>query len=283
MSSIFKWLWRSFKLLIALGIFIFIWGLIEPSQLIVKQVDLILPRWRPAHDNFKVAVLSDLHIGSPFITLEKLRHIVELTNAQHPDLTVLLGDYVMGSMLFGGTFIEPEPIAAELQHLQAPHGVIAILGNHEWGYDGYRMWRALEQVGIKVLENQAIKIEPNGKPLWIVGLADKLTRRIDLANSLDQTEKYQPIILLSHNPDIFPRIPPRVTLTLSGHTHGGQINFPWLQQQVIPSHFGARYAKGHIVENQKDLFVSSGIGTTSVPLRIGIPPEIVILTLHSKN
>jgi len=89
--------------------------------------------------------------------------------------------------------------------------------------------------------------------------------------------------LLSHNPDIFPRIPPRVTLTLAGHTHGGQINFPWLQQQVIPSRFGARYAKGHIIENEKDMFVSSGIGTTSVPLRIGIPPEIVILTLHSKN
>ena len=107
MSNIFKWLKWSFKLFILLSCFILIWGLIEPSQLIVKQVDLVLPRWRPAHDNLRVAVLSDLHVGSPFITLEKLHSIVERTNAQHPDLTVLLGDYVLGSMLFGGTFIEP--------------------------------------------------------------------------------------------------------------------------------------------------------------------------------
>jgi uncharacterized protein len=283
MLSILKGLRKGLLLFISMCGVLLLWGSFEANQIVVKSVSLAVPRWREAHEHFKIAVLSDLHVGSPYITLDKLHTIVAMTNAQQPDLTVLLGDYVMGRMRIGGNFIEPEPIAAELQLLHAKYGVVAILGNHEWWYDGFRVWRALAQVGIKVLENQALKIEPQGEPLWIVGLADKTARKINLAGSLAQTEQHQPIILLTHNPDIFPRVPPRVNLTLAGHTHGGQINCSWVQQHFIPSRYGARYARGHIVENGRHLFVSSGIGTTGIPLRIGIPPEIVIITLTSET
>lgn len=278
-----KWLkrlWRIFQFILLLSGILIGWALLEPSFLTVKSLTLALPRWQ--HENLKIAVLSDFHIGSPWLMLEKLRTIVATTNAQQPDLTLLLGDYVMGSVP-GGQFIEPEPIAAELQQLRAKYGVFAVLGNHEWWYDGQRVWRALVQAGITVLENQAVKLTIDEKPLWIVGLADKTSRKINLADSIAQTEKHQPIILLSHNPDIFPRIPPRVNLTLAGHTHGGQINFWWIQQHFIPSRYGSRYARGHLIENNKHLFVTSGLGTTGVPLRLGIPPEIVILTLISEN
>jgi uncharacterized protein len=275
-----KGLWRLSQLFLLLSLLVIGWAILEPSFLTVKSLTLTLPRWQ--HENLKIAVLSDFHIGSPWMTLEKLRTIVATTNAQQPDLTLLLGDYVMGKVP-GGQFVEPELIAAELQHLRAKYGVFAILGNHEWWYDGQRVWRALAQTGITVLENQAVKLTIAEKSLWIVGLADKTSRKIDLAGSIAQTEKHQPIILLSHTPDIFPRVPPRVNLTLAGHTHGGQINFWWIQHYFIPSRYGALYARGQIIENNKHLFVTSGLGTTGVPLRLGIPPEIVILTLVSEN
>ncbi|HEV2799056.1 MAG TPA: metallophosphoesterase [Pyrinomonadaceae bacterium] len=262
-------------LVLSLGLWAF-W--FEPASLRVRAVSLKVPRWQAEHQGLRIAVLTDLHVGAPHMKLDKLREVVERTNREQPDLVLILGDLVIDDVV-GGTFVEPEPIAVELGKLRAPHGTIAVLGNHDWWNDGERITKALRQAGLSVLENESRRIERGGKSFWVAGVADAWTRKPDIAGSLAQTDGDSPVILITHNPDIFPEVPPRVSLTLAGHTHGGQVNFPLVGRPVVPSRFGQRYASGHIVEDGRHLFVGDGIGTSIIPVRFRVPPQIVILTL----
>jgi predicted MPP superfamily phosphohydrolase len=210
---------------------------IEPGRVVTRETRVPIARWPADLGPLRIAALADLHTGAPHITVDKVREIVRSVNAARPDLIVLLGDYVIHGVV-GGRFVAIEPTAAVLRDLQAPLGVFAVLGNHDWWYDGPRTARALEAV-------------PQGAP----------------------------VIVLTHNPDLFVRVPPRVLLTLAGHTHGGQVNLPVLGRLIVPSHFGDRYAIGHIREDGRDLFVSPGIGTSIVPVRFRVPPEISLLTV----
>jgi hypothetical protein len=252
--------------------------LIEPSWLTTHRVAMQIPHWRPEHQGIKIAVLTDLHIGSPFTGVEKLKEVVARTNAEHPDLVLILGDLVIQEVV-GGKFVAPEPIAEVLKGLRAPLGVVGVLGNHDWWFDGARITAALRQAGVVVLENEAYRINFNGKPFWVVGVADLWTRKPDIAGSLSQVDEGDPVILITHNPDIFPNVPSRVSLTLAGHTHGGQVDIPIFGRLVVPSKFGQRYAMGHIVEDGRHLFVSGGVGTSILPVRFRVPPEVIILTL----
>lgn len=252
---------------------------IEPAWLTTHSFVLQIPDWQPVHRGLKVAILTDLHVGSPHAGLEKLEKVVESTNRERPDLVVILGDLVVQGVI-GGRFVEPEPIADVLRGLRAPLGTIAVLGNHDWWYDGARVERALAGAGIVVLENEAHRVRPQGKPLWVVGIADLLTRKPDIEGSLRQVEGTDPVILITHNPDIFPHVPPRVSLTLAGHTHGGQVNLPVVGRLVVPSRYGKRYAMGHIVEDGRHLFVGGGVGSSILPVRFRVPPEVVVLELR---
>ena len=263
---------------------------LEPSSITVRHVSLSVPRWHEEQRGLKVAVLTDLHVGSPYMGLDKLRRVVERTNEERPDLVLLLGDFVIGGRrenggasggVLGGTFVEPEPIAAELKNLHAPLGVYAVLGNHDWWFDGERIARALEGAGLVVLENNAARVEQGGRAFWLAGIADLWTRSPDIEGALRQVSTDDPVILFTHNPDIFPNVPPRVSLTLAGHTHGGQVNFPIIGRPMVPSHFGQRYAFGHVVEGGRHLYVSGGVGTSIIPARFRVPPEIVILSLEA--
>jgi uncharacterized protein len=253
----------------------------EPSQLIVTETSIALDNWHGEHNNLKVAILTDLHVGSPYITLEKLNTIVARTNEQQPDIVVILGDLLIGGVK-GGSFVEPEPIAEGLKALQAKLGVYAVLGNHDWNYDGQRVTQALHEVGIKVLENNAARIEYQSKGFWIGGIGDQWTRHSDIDGTLKRIKNDDPIIFITHNPDIFPKVPSRVSITLAGHTHGGQVCLPLLGRPVVPSQFGQRYAIGHVIEDNRSLFVSSGIGTSIIPVRFRVTPEITILNLSKK-
>jgi len=263
--------------LLFLGLWVVWW---EPSSIRVVSQTIALQRWHPEHDGLKVAVLSDLHVGSPHRSLANLKQIVAATNAERPDLIVLLGDLVIQGVA-GGRFVEPEPIAKELRGLKARLGVVAVLGNHDWWYNGEQVRRALESNGIRVLENQSIQRTDRGKAFWICGLADLWTRGNRLSETLSEIHDADPVIVLSHNPDIFPEIPVRVSLTLAGHTHGGQVNFPILGRPVVPSDFGQRFAYGLIEEGGRKLFVTGGIGTSILPVRFRVPPEIVLLVLKN--
>jgi predicted MPP superfamily phosphohydrolase len=259
---------------------------IEPNRLVVREETIQIKGWPAGADKLKIAVLSDLHVGSPYIDAAKLQFIVSKVNEAQPDLVVLLGDYVAAdsdkkSSVRGGKIVEPEIIAENLKGLRARLGVFAVLGNHDWWYDGERVKRALESAGIRVLENDVARIESNGQGIWLAGLGDLWTGEPNIEETLRKMTDTGPVIALTHNPDLFPQIPASVPLTLAGHTHGGQVNLPVLGALKVPSGFGQRYSAGHVFENNHHLFVTTGIGTSIIPVRFRVPPEIVILTITS--
>lgn len=277
------------KLKLALAIFVSVllllglWAFwLEPASLTIHRELLRIPKWHRAHRNIRIAVLTDLHVGSPHAGLDKLQQVVRRTNEERPDLIVILGDLVIQNVV-GGHFVAPELIAESLGGLRAPLGVVAVLGNHDWWLDGNRITSALQRSGVRVLENEAMRIEFEGQAFWIVGIADLWTRKPDIEGGLRQTDETNPVILITHNPDIFPDVPARVSLTLAGHTHGGQVNLPFIGRPIVPSDFGQRYAFGHVVEDGRHLFVSGGVGTSILPVRFRVPPEIVVLTLSGPD
>ena len=253
---------------------------IEPNRLVVRHETLELPRWPSGLSGVKIAVLSDIHAGSAFIDERKLRLIVDRTNQLQPDLIVILGDYIAGNGR-GSRRMEPEVFAPILKNLHAQFGVYSVLGNHDWWYNGTKVRTVLEANGIKVLDNEVLKITVRDNSVWLVGLADLWTRPQHIDEVIAQVPEGEPIIALTHNPDIFPQVPSRVNLVLAGHTHGGQVRFPLIGSVVESSRYGERFEKGHVVENGHDLYVTSGIGTSIVPVRFGVPPEIVLLELKN--
>jgi predicted MPP superfamily phosphohydrolase len=251
-------------------------GWIEPRRLVVRDVELALPHWPAALSGLRAGVMSDLHAGVPHAGLDKIARAVDTLNALEPDVHLLLGDYLDAGQRLGRD-LAPEAVAAELGRLRSPLGTYAVIGNHDWHNSGDRMWRALDAEGITVLEDRAVKVGA----FWIAGLGDMRHRMPNVIHALRAVPEGQPVIVLSHDPDLFPRIPGRVSLTLSGHTHGGQVAIPLLRRPLMPSHYGERYARGHIVEEGRHLYITSGVGTSGLPIRFLAPPEV--LHLHLRN
>ena len=256
------------------------WSLwLEPDRLVVRRVTLSLADWPAGHRPLRLAVLSDIHAGAPFITAEKIDAVVAAINRQRPDAIVLLGDVVIHGVI-GGDFITPEDLAPRLARLTAPLGVYGVLGNHDWWLDGRRVKRAMQSAGIAMIDNAARRIERPGGAFWLVGVGDAWEGAPDIGGTLAKVVDQAPVIVATHNPDLFPEVPRRVALTLAGHTHGGQVNLPLLGRLVVPSRFGARYAAGPIVEGGRHLYVTTGLGTSILPVRFRVPPEIVLLTIR---
>jgi predicted MPP superfamily phosphohydrolase len=264
----------------------------------LTRYDLKLRRW-PDDLHLTIAVLADLHACKPWMTIERIHSIVRQTNELKADVVILLGDYVAGLRYYRTGEVHSDEWSQALAGLKAPLGVHAILGNHEWWEDraaqenghGPTFGRlALERVGIPVYENDVVRLTKSGRSFWLAGLGDQIAfvpsrrrfpgRRIgvdDLDATLRKVPEGDPIILLAHEPDIMPRVPERVALVMSGHTHGGQVRlFGW--SPVVPSRYGNRYAYGHVRE-QCDLIVSGGLGCSIFPVRFGMPPEIVLVSI----
>ncbi len=254
---------------------------IEPERLITTTYHVTPPGWHSGR--VRLAAIADLHAGGPNMTVEHIRRTVDRTNALKPDIVVLLGDYI-ATHHFVTERVPHAVWAGEFGRLEAPLGVWAILGNHDWWNGVGPIRAALTKVGIEVLENRAVLLGEGQHRFWVAGLGDQLAFRVgrnsfrgldDLPATLDQVDTEHPVILLAHEPDIFPKVPDRVSLTLSGHTHGGQIRIPGLWQAFVPSRYGARFAYGHVIENGRHLIVSGGLGTSGAPIRLGVPPEVV--------
>lgn len=256
------------------------------------------PRQWPADFPLRIAALADLHACDPWMSLERIEAIVARTNALNADVIVMLGDYVAGHRHVT-RFIPASEWAAVFAGLKAPLGVHAILGNHDYwddrtvqrqGKGPTIARRALEAVGIPVYENDVVRLTKDGRPFWLAGLGDQVAwlparryRRIkrigldDLDATLAQVTDDAPVILLAHEPDVALRVPSRVALQLSGHTHGGQVRvLGW--SPAVPPRNGVRLAYGR-VRLKCDLIVSGGLGCSIVPLRVGVPPEIVLVNL----
>ena len=276
--------WRK-SLRIALGLFLLIilscliWGFfIEPNRLIVRQQTIQIDNCPKELSGLRIALIGDVHTGAPFINDSKLQRIVELTNQQQPDLIVLLGDY-MSPNSWHSHRVEPEVTASALKNLKAPLGVYAILGNHDWWYNGERVKRAFEQNGIRILEDEVAEVKWRAGSFYLAGLADLWTRPQHVNETIAKVPSDSPIIALTHNPDVFPNLPQSVPLMLAAHTHGGQVNLPLIGTPIVPSRFGPKYTAGPIYENGHHLFVTTGIGTSILPVRFRVTPEIVILTI----
>ena len=257
------------------------WSLwIEPRRLVVRRQQLVLPAWPTALDGLSVGLLTDLHSGMPHAGLDAVERAADALMGERPDLVCLLGDFIDRR----GRFVQPvdaHALAARLAVLGgAPRGAVAVLGNHDWYAGAGRIEAALRGVGIPVLENEAAAA---GDGLWTAGVGDYRIRGAHVSRALAGVPAEAPVLLLSHDPDVFPFVPARVALTLSGHTHGGQVGIPILRRPVVPSHYGERYVHGHVVEDGRHLYVSSGLGTSGIPVRLLMPPEVVILTLRAPS
>jgi predicted MPP superfamily phosphohydrolase len=200
-------------------------------------------------------------------------------NAARPDAIIILGDLVVDQTL-GAKFVAPELIAAELAQLRSRAGTFAVLGNHDWWLDAPRVIEALRAAHVVVLEDSAALVTHQNRRYWLAGISDLWEGRHDVDMALRAVPASEPVIAFTHNPDIFLRIPARVSLTLAGHTHGGQVRLPFVGALIVPSDFGQRFAAGHVVEGGRHLYVHTGSGTSMLPVRFRVPPEIVMLTLR---
>lgn len=272
---------------------------IEPRYMLSVTRYRLTPKDWPKGLHVRLAVLADIHAGVPYMSVDRIAEIVDRTNTLGADAILLLGDYSSRHM-WVRRVIGPREFAGSVAGLKAPLGVHAVLGNHDWWDDpeAQRLKRGpplvrreLERVGIPVYENEVKRLSKDGHGFWLAGLGDQIAIRLgrvgrryqfrgvdDLPGTLARITDRAPIVLMAHEPDIFPDVPSRVALTVSGHTHGGQVRLAGYSP-VVPSMYGNRYAYGHIVEEERNLIVSGGLGCSKLPVRFGVPPEIVVIDL----
>jgi uncharacterized protein len=262
---------------------------VEPRfRLVVTPYRLMPAGWPRDGRSLRIAAIADIHACEPWMPLSRIEQIVDTANALKPDIFVLLGDYQRGPYPSGE--VPSREWGGALGRLRAPLGVHAVLGNHDWWTDPDAVRGALADNDIPVMENDTVLLpRDDGPPFWLAGLGDQLAHRIghrtfrgvdDLPGTLGRIpDDGNPVVLMAHEPDIFPEVPARVALTLSGHTHGGQVAVPYFGRPVVPSAHGQRLAYGHIDEGERHLVVSGGLGTSMLPVRFGVPPEIVLIEI----
>ena len=241
-----------------------------------------LPRLPRAFEGFRIAQLSDIHIG-PFMPEEQIRKYVEMANALKPDLTVLTGDFV--------TF-DPRTqyaVVDALSGLKAPFGIFGCLGNHDaWSGVEYSITKLFRQRGIRILRSEAVPIAIDGDAINLIGTDFQSSHRFGpsapvtdlLGDIVPLMARGRVNILLSHNPDTFDRAAELgVDLSMAGHTHGGQAALEFISPEIAPSRLVTPYVAGWFRKPGSQLYVNRGIGTIGLPIRIGAPPEITIYQL----
>lgn len=266
------------------GVFLtlFLWAFwIEPDSLRVQTYDLALKRWPAEQAGLRIAVIADIHAGAPWIDDAKLRKICEMVAAVHPDLILSVGDLLMGQNFLGHE-VTPEHIADQLTCLKAPLGHYAVLGNNDYAYGETRMRDALQAHDIKVIDNQVVRIAQKSHQFWLAGFKDAAHWHRRALPIVDQIHDDAPIIGLTHEPVTFRTISPRINLVIAGHTHGGQVRIPFFGRPALTYMHMNDYEAGHYFR-QTDLFVSSGIGTNNLAVRLGVPPEISLLVLRPSS
>ena len=264
---------------IVASLIVLLYGLfVEPRRLVERDYTIAVPRWPATCNGLRLDHVSDIHTGSPNNGVANLDRMVARLEASDSDAVVMTGDYVILSVL-GGSYIPASTTAPHLRALTRRKPVFAVLGNHDWWKGGIAIRRALESAGVVVLEDESRRVTLRGCPLWMVGVGDLWTAPHNVRKAFSGVDDDAPAIVLTHNPAIWPRLPARASLVLAGHTHGGQISLPWVGQ---PAQWGKpenRWIRGEYENGERRLFVSPGIGTSILPMRIGVPPEISRLRL----
>ena len=257
----------------------------EPGRLRITRRTFAIRDLPPSLDGLRLAQVSDLHHG-PWLSMERVRDVVRQTNALGADMILLTGDYVYESPQY------IEPAVGALAELKAKIGVVGILGNHDWWDRGVPMKNAFARNGLPLIDNSRLILTPGrslvreaGEGLCIAGVGDLWEDVPDYRAALSKLPPGMPRLLLAHNPDaaedpLFLGGKHRVDLMISGHTHGGQVWIPGIGSPIIPSRFGQKYASGLVQGPGCPVFISRGIGLSGLPIRFGVPPEIVVMELR---
>lgn len=242
---------------------------------VVRHYALTLPGWPRFARPLRVVLLADLHVGSHSGDVARHAAIAREAAALQPDLVLFGGDYV-NMQLFGGGRVPPRVVAALLAPVLGRHGRFAILGNHDYTYGERDVAAALQDHGIAVLDHASGSFVFGDHSIDVVGIPDAHLVRPQ-AKALLAGLSQRPTIVLAHDPVWFADVPAGPFLTLSGHTHGGQIRLPGIGIVTNASRAPKRWSHGLIVEEGRHLVVTAGLGTSGVPIRIGVPPEFVVI------
>lgn len=251
-------------------------GRFDPARIDVHRFDLPLPGLAAAFDGFRLVHISDIHMGT-WMNAARLAGIVDLVNAEKPDLIAITGDFV------SYTIEQPlTELVGPLSRLQAPHGVFAVLGNHDCWTDSEKVRAALAASAIRDLPNTAVTLHRGADCLHIAGVDNVYDGRADLPRLLASLPPDGPAILLAHEPDFADEAAAsgRFALQLSGHSHGGQLNLPLIGPPFLP-HLAKKYPRGRYQVGTMVLYTNRGLGTTALQLRVRCPPEIAVITLRS--
>ncbi|MFH1436671.1 MAG: metallophosphoesterase [Pseudomonadota bacterium] len=255
----------------ALGAYPFV----EARFFVVTRRRIGVPGLPKAFAGTTVALLTDIHHG-PYYGMGHVRSIVEKANELGADLIALGGDYVHRDAKY------IEPCIAGLGKLKAKKGVFAVLGNHDHWESAPKTRAALEKAGIPEFDSSGVWLEKHGERLRFCGVDDLWEGVTDLNAALADCGEDEAAILLTHNPDLAEGIRDRrVKLVLSGHTHGGQVDIPFMGPPFIPSRYGDKYAEGLVKTGHTQVYVSRGLGTISPPVRFNCRPEMALLTLEA--
>ena len=248
--------------------------LIEPYNYRISETDIFIRDLPPAFENFRITQLTDIH-HSRILGLDEIRRVVKLAQQTRPDMFVLTGDYSTSYRRY------IEPCAEVLGALSAPEGVWAVLGNHDHYTDAELTTRALQRNHIAVLNNAHTTMSRGSDSLQLSGIDDWTWNATDWVKAFSGLKTNTPTILLSHQPTVLDfEQTTNVSLILSGHTHGGQLNFPWFGAPASRFTKDMKYARGLFRRGETQLYVSTGTGVIGLPLRFGVRPEIAVLRLR---
>jgi len=255
--------------------------LIEPNRPRIVRRDIALRRWPERLEGFTIVVLSDFHYD-PYFSVHPLRSAIGMVNGLQPELIVLTGDFV-SMRLFGdpaAAASAAEPCAQLLRQMKAPHGLWAVMGNHDCSTDPDHVTSALRAAGIQVLSNQSTPIERDGGRFWLGGVDDVICGGADLAATLHDVPAGEASVLLAHEPDYADYVAHSpVDLQISGHSHGGQVRIPLVGPVFLPA-MAKKYIWGLYQIGGLALYTNPGLGTVNLPIRWNCPPEITLLTLR---
>jgi predicted MPP superfamily phosphohydrolase len=241
----------------------------------IERIDVPVPGLDPALDGFRIVQLSDLHVGAltPKTWADRW---VAAANREEADLAVVTGDMVTSGVDFH------EDIALSLGELKSRHGAVVSMGNHDYFGEGEPLITRLREKGCTVLRNEGRVLEHQGGSFFLAAIDDTWTRRADINRALAERPDGMPTVLLAHEPAMFDEAAERgVALTLSGHTHGGQVAVPFIARRASLAHLTNRYNAGIYRIGDRVLYVHPGLGTTGPPIRLGAAPVIAVLTLRA--
>ena len=244
----------------------------EANSLSLERVNIDLERLPKNLDGFKIIHLSDIH-HSPFTNIEHIKRAVKIANRLKPDMFVLTGDYVSHETQYIA------PVAKVLGKLRSEFGTYACLGNHDHWTDAASVTGHFREEGINVLINEGFRFEGRGGSFWLAGVDDHMVGLTDVPAALKGSYPDEMKLLLAHNPIIFRKaVRAGVDLTLSGHTHGGQVKIRDDEKRILPRR---RLSSGLHRRKSSQIYITRGIGTVVLPVRYQCPPEISLLTMRS--